>query len=144
MELWRSKIEVVSKVPTTTSDGSGIRNPGYGFWNCHGEMGLKDKLNKAVLHFLPNSCHIWWFFKVERTEGDAEKLWKIIIHGKISANFEEKPSSTCFKPIFWLIMCTRKLDFGYTSIHHYTNNNNLLLRMLDLWFHVDSLLYYNF
>ena len=29
------------------------------------------------------------------------------------AKIEEKPCSTCFKPIFWLIPGTRKSDFGY-------------------------------
>ena len=35
------------------SDGSGTRNlHGFGFWNCHGELGLKGKLSKAFHHFL--------------------------------------------------------------------------------------------
>ena len=25
-----------------TSDGSGTRNLGFGFWKCHGEMGLSQ------------------------------------------------------------------------------------------------------
>ena len=34
------------------TDG-GNRNPGFGFWKCHGEMGSKGKLDMAFLHFLP-------------------------------------------------------------------------------------------
>ena len=29
----------------------------FGFWKCHGEMGVKIKLNKTFLQFLPNFCH---------------------------------------------------------------------------------------
>ena len=25
-----------------TSDGSGTQNMGFGFWNCHGQMGLRQ------------------------------------------------------------------------------------------------------
>ena len=34
----------------------GFQKPG--FRKCHGEMGLKGKLNKVFLHFLPNFWHI--------------------------------------------------------------------------------------
>ena len=38
---------------------------------------------------------------------------KIIKNGKKLAKNEEKPCSTCMKPIFQLILCTRKFGFGY-------------------------------
>ena len=59
------------------SDGSGIRNVVFGSvmekWAFKGKLSL----NKTFLHFMSNSWHIRWFFKVECTEGPA-KLWKII------------------------------------------------------------------
>ena len=45
------------------------------------EKWVKGKSNKAFLHFLPNFCHIWWFFKVEHAEVSSE-LCKIIKYGK--------------------------------------------------------------
>ena len=47
-----------------------------------------DKLNNAYLHFLPNFCHIWLFYKVERTEGTIE-FRKIIKNGKKLTKNEE-------------------------------------------------------
>ena len=68
MDLEISVLKVLHPHSSTfnlISDGSGIQNPGFGFWNCWGEM--------AFLHILPNFWHSCLFFKVERAEG-AEKL----------------------------------------------------------------------
>ena len=58
------------------SGRTGTQNLGVGYLKS-AEKWVEGKSNKAFLHFLPNFCSIWWFFKVERAEGTM-KLWKII------------------------------------------------------------------
>ena len=63
---------------------------------------------------MPNFCHIWWFLKVERTEG-AVKLWKIIEYGKNLAKYEEKICSAyLLEPFLADSSDTQISDFGYT------------------------------
>ena len=58
--------------------------------------GLKGKLNKVFLHFMPNFCHIWWFFKVECTDRCCGTLKKTSNnkYDKNLTKIEEKPCST--------------------------------------------------
>ena len=46
--------------------------------------GLKASWTRFFFIFLPNFCHIWWFFKVSQ-HLRYTPLWKIIKYGKILA-----------------------------------------------------------
>ena len=89
---------------------SGTQNPGLGFTV---EKLVEGMLNKAFLHYMPNFCHIWWLFKVERTKEALQNFNKIIKRDKNLAKTEGKPTSTCLKPILRLIPGTQNSDFGY-------------------------------
>ena len=81
------------------SGGTGTRNPGSDTRiYCYREMGGRQVEQGLDLPF----CHIWWFFKVERTEG-ASELCKIIKFGK---KWRKTLFEFCLKPIFRLIPCT--------------------------------------
>ena len=53
-----------------------------GTQNQSGKKWIEGKLNQTFLNFLPNFCHIWWFFKSFAATFDAIPLWKIIKYGK--------------------------------------------------------------
>ena len=55
-------------------------------------------MNKDFLHFLLDLWNSWWFFKVQQ-HLQCTPLWKIIKYDKSLAKNEEKPCSTCIKPI---------------------------------------------
>ena len=82
------------------------QNPGFRYPQCCGEKGgcTLHIEQGFYIHFLPNFCHIWWFFKLECTEG-AVALWKGIKHGKKWI----KALLTCLPPIF-------SADSGYVSV----------------------------
>ena len=56
----------------------------------------------SVMDWMQVVCHFWWFFKVA-------KIWQ---------KNEEKPSSTCVKPIYHIDFRSKKSDFR-DPIHHY-------------------------
>ena len=50
----------------------GTRNPNFGFWKCHGEMGLRQVEGKLFPSFYAKFCHIRWFFTVDHA---PKVLW---------------------------------------------------------------------
>ena len=73
--------------------------PGFGFWKCRREMGLKGKLNKAFLHFLPN---VWTYLTNSQNGSCSKKLWKIIKVPKIWQKNRKSLVQLALNPFFGL------------------------------------------
>ena len=112
--------------------------PGLLWWNqvfatknqC--EKWVEHKLNKVFLYFLPNFCHLWWFFKVlqhwfgtlhfEKSSkiaiGQLGKKWmkKSLVQFSFNKLLKEGHFQNQ-KPGFWKPNFTRKKI--QNPVHHY-------------------------
>ena len=83
-----------------------------------------EMLNKGFLHFLPNVWCIWWFFKVECTEGSAE-LWK---NHQICQNLAKKWRKTLFN----LLLTTVNSDTRFVTTLLTVYTIYIILKMMHI------------
>ena len=81
-----------------SSDESGTQNLGFGFWKCHGEMGLWQ-VEQGFSSFLAKIFGIFDDFSKFLQHLWHTSLYEITKYAKNLAKNEEKPCSTCLKPI---------------------------------------------
>ena len=91
-----------------------IRNLGFVFWKCHGEMSLKGKLNKIFCHFFPYLMFIQNETSIECTA----KLWKTLQYGKNLAKNGEKSAINSFFGLFWVPVRLLILNITNTMVHN--------------------------
>ena len=85
---------------------------GLGFWKFHGEInGIRAKLNKAFLHFLPTFWHIWWFFKVEHALHLAKIRFRV-----------SNLSLIMYSIKLFLKNLKEKSYTTYANVNHFDNN----------------------
>ena len=112
-----------SRVRWTTNDRSGIYpKSGFRVVEVLWRSGFKPSWIKLFLHYFANFlASIWWFFKV-----DTETIIK---NAKNFAKKEEKPCTTCLKPIFCSFPRYPKNRFWVYPIRHYLGTTNLELEL---------------
>ena len=76
-------------------------------------MELKTNLIQAFLLF----CHIWWFFKVEKS---SNELWKVIKHAKNLTKKEEE--FNLFSIVGYPIHSTTNTSYKYIVIKSFCQN----------------------
>ena len=115
----------------------------------HPKNGWNASWTRLFFILCTNFCHICWFFSLSEQLWCAP-LWKIIKYGKNLATNDEKPSSTCLKPISpWhyglRVPATRVLGthlftivcvfFQFNKLHHTEKFVcNIQSLLLCIWF----------
>ena len=101
-----------------TSDGSGIWNPGFGFWKWCGEISLSSlrrQLGQGFSSFFAIFLNIWWFYKVEWAEVKSRlKFEESSNMTRIWKKMKKIPVSTCIKSN--LITGTRSITITSTLL----------------------------
>ena len=98
--------------------------------------GLKESWwGGAFLHFLPNFCYSWWFFKVEYAKCGYETLKN---HQKIWQKMKKSLVQLAFNPFFGCFWVSKKSNFVIYIIKYgkkwrqvYFNLLNPIFRLID-------------